>query len=64
MIMERGKPLSGQCAHPYPIAVTPHEGVKLARCLRCGTVGPQRGGSVEPVRALRGEGPEESKIAS
>jgi hypothetical protein len=29
-MMERGKPLSGSCAHLYPITVTPHKGGKGA----------------------------------
>ena len=30
MMMERGKPVSGRCAHLYPIMVTPHKGDKGA----------------------------------
>jgi hypothetical protein len=35
-MMERGKPVSGRCAHLYPVMVTPHRGGKRARCLGCG----------------------------
>jgi hypothetical protein len=35
-MMEQGKPVSGRCARPYPIMVTPHKGGKRARCLGCG----------------------------
>ncbi|HEY6580865.1 MAG TPA: hypothetical protein VIZ60_06985 [Rubrobacter sp.] len=43
---------SERCGHVAPMVIEPTEGEYTARCLRCGTTGPERASSGEARGAL------------
>jgi hypothetical protein len=45
----------GRCGHVSPVVVEPGPGGRVARCLLCGSSGPERPTSECALRALRDE---------
>lgn len=45
-----------RCGHVAPMVIDRAEGGYVARCLRCGTIGPVKGTSTEARQALLGLG--------
>jgi hypothetical protein len=62
MMMERGKPVSGRCAHLYPVTVTPTKGARGQTCplpgLRSedGRAGPENPGPSAYLRRVAVQG--------
>lgn len=56
--------LPGRCGHVAPMALERLEGGYVARCLRCGTVGPVRDTSTKARRALLEQGRRHRRKAS
>ena len=54
--MPRRQILPSECDHPGPILVDPIKEGYIARCLLCGTVGPEQETSGEALNALKEQG--------